>query len=296
MTAPPTVPPPATLIVGAGRLGTALGEGLQRAGWPVVLVARSEASAVRAGARGLAVVRSLAVAPVADLVLISVPDDAMAGAARALAAAPQVLRPSSIVLHTSGAVPVNALRDAASTGIPIGSLHPMQSVTAQSGAAVLRGASAAVSGDPAALTMAERVAQALGMDPFRLADEAKPLYHAASAVAANFTVALLDVAIELACTAGMPSAHARRALARLAAGATARVADVETTGALTGPIARGDAGTVRLHLAALRQSAPHILPLYVEAARSTLRLASRAGLNADAVRAIAVALDNAEGP
>ena len=249
MTSPPTVPPPATLIVGAGRLGTALGEGLQRAGWPVVLVARSEASAVRAGARGLAVVRSLAVAPVADLVLISVPDDAMAGAARALAAAPQLLRPSSIVLHTSGAVPISALRDAAPTGTPIGSLHPMQSVTAQSGAAVLRGASAAMSGDPAALAMAERVAQALGMDPFRLA-----------------------------------------------AGATARVTEVETTGALTGPIARGDAGTVRLHLAALRQSAPHILPLYVEAARSTLRLASRAGLNADAVRAIAAALDDAEGP
>jgi len=283
---------PATIIVGVGRLGASIGEGLQDAGWPVVLVARRDASAAMASARGFSVIRSLADAAPADLVLLCVPDDALIPVLRELGTVLRVLRPECVVLHTSGAVPVSALRDAAPRGVPIGSLHPLQSVTAQSGAAVLGGAPAAVSGEPGALAMAERVAHALGMNPFRLADEAKPLYHAASAMAANFTVALLDVAIELARAAGMPPEHARIALARLASLATARVAEVETTTALTGPIARGDVGTVRLHLAALRRSAPHIVPLYVEAARCTLQLAARAGLGGDAMRDINAVLDH----
>ena len=288
--APDLLPPPATLIVGAGRLGTSLGEGLHRAGWPVVLVARGEASAARAGARGLAVVRSLAVAPVAELVLLCIPDDAMSATALALSVVPRILRPSCVVLHTSGAVPVAALATVAPRVAAIGSLHPLQTVTEQSDAEVLRGASAAVSGDPAAIVMAERVAHALGLVPFRLTDEMKPLYHAASAIAANFTVALLDVAIRLATEAGMPGETARTAFAALARGAADRVSHLTTEEALTGPIARGDVGTVRAHLAALRQAAPEVVPMYVEAARCTLRLARRAGLDAGAARTIDAAL------
>ena len=294
--APPSLPPPATLIVGAGRLGVALGEGLYRAGWPVVLIARGDASAARAGARGLTVVRSLAGAAAAELVLLCVPDDAMSATALALSDAPQVLQPSCVVLHTSGAVPAAALSAVAPRVAAIGSLHPLQTVTEQSGAGVLRGASAAVSGDPAAVVMAERAAHAMGLVPFRLADEAKPLYHAASVIAANFTVALLDVAICLAADAGMPAEEARTAFAALARGAADRVSCQATDEALTGPIARGDVGTVRAHLAALRQSRPEVVPLYVEAARCTLRLAQRAGLGADAALAIDAALDDPESP
>ncbi|MBA4072579.1 MAG: hypothetical protein C0497_12200 [Gemmatimonas sp.] len=283
---------PATLVVGAGRLGIAMAAGLREAGWPVVLVARGNASAARAAACGLAFVRSLGDAPAAGLVLLCVPDDAVSNAALALCDHPHLLSTSAVVLHTSGAVPVAALVALDALVAGTGSLHPLQTVTVHSSAGVLHGAPAAVSGDAIAIAMSERMCEALGLVPFRLADEMKPLHHAASAVAANFTVALLDVSIRLAVEAGMPTEAARSAFAALARSAVDRVADQPTEEALTGPIVRGDVGTVRAHLAALRRSAPEFLPLYIEAARCTLRLARRAGLDADAARTIAAALDD----
>lgn len=290
----PSFVPPATLIIGAGRLGTSLGEALRRAAWPVVLVARGDAGAARASVRGLDVVRSLGDAPSSRLVLLCVPDDAVTATAAALAATPGALAAGSIVLHTSGAVPVTALAALAPLTAGIGSLHPLQTVTEGSDAEALRGAPAAVSGDPEAIAAAEQVAQAVGLVPFRLADEAKPLYHAASAMAANFTVAVLDASIVLATAAGMPEDEARAAFTGLARTAVDRVARLGAPAALTGPIARGDVGTVRAHLEAMRHSAPDLVPLYIHAARRTLHLARRAGLDAEPARAIEAALHNSE--
>ncbi|MHB1313003.1 MAG: DUF2520 domain-containing protein, partial [Gemmatimonadaceae bacterium] len=113
-------------------------------------------------------------------------------------------------------------------------------------------------------------------------------------MAANFPVAMLDASISLATAAGMPDDVARPALTALARSAVDRVAHLGAPEALTGPIARGDAGTVRAHLVAMRQSAPDLAPLYIQAALRTLDLARRAGLGAAPAQRIAAVLHDAE--
>lgn len=284
-------PHPSTLIIGAGRLGTILAVALQRAGWPVTIVARGARSAARATDRGLRVLRSTDSAPRADIVLLCVPDDAIASTAVAEASAPHTPAAGAIVLHTSGAVPVTALDALATTARATGCLHPLQTVTEDSAWDVLQGAPAAITGSIVALDAAERLAVAVGLVPFPLADDAKPLYHAASSMAANLTVGLLDAAIRLATTSGMSDADARRAFPALARAAVDRMLQVGAESALTGPVRRGDAGTVRAHLDAMHRQVPELVPLYIQAARQTLALARRAGLADASADAVAQALD-----
>lgn len=284
-------PHPSTLIIGAGRLGTILAVALQRAGWPVTIVARGARSAARATDRGLRVLRSTDNAPRSDIVLLCVPDDAIASMALALASASNAPAVGAIVLHTSGAVPVTALDALATTARATGCLHPLQTVTEESESDVLHGAPAAITGSIEALDAAERVAVAVGLVPFPLADHAKPLYHAASSMAANLTVGLLDVAIRLATTSGMSDTDARRAMPALARAAVDRMLQVGAESALTGPIRRGDTGTVRAHLDAMHRQVPELVPLYIHAARQTLALARRAGLAGESADAVAQILD-----
>lgn len=284
-------PYPSTLIIGAGRLGTILAVALQRAGWPVTIVARGARSAARATDRGLRVLRSTDSAPRSDIVLLCVPDDAIASTAFAEASAPDTPAAGAIVLHTSGAVPVTALDALAMTARATGCLHPLQTVTAESESDALHGAPAAITGSAEARDAAERIAVAVGLAPFALADDAKPLYHAASAMAANLTVGLLDAAILMAVAAGMPDADARRALPALARTALDRMLQHGAESALTGPIRRGDAGTVRAHLDAMHRQVPELVPLYIHAARQTLALARRAGLAGESADAVAQTLD-----
>ncbi len=284
-------PHPSTLIVGAGRLGTILAVALQRAGWPVTIVARGARSAARATDRGLRVLRSTDSAPRSDIVLLCVPDDAIASTAFAEASAPHSPAAGAVVLHTSGAVPVTALDALATTARATGCLHPLQTVTEESESDGLHGAPAAITGSAAALDAAERLAVAVGLVPFPLTDKAKPLYHAASSMAANLTVGLLDAAIRLAIASGMSDADARRAFPALARTAVDRMLDVGAESALTGPIRRGDAGTVRAHLDAMHRQVPELVPLYIHAARQTLSLARRAGLAGEPADAVAQTLD-----
>ena len=287
---------PSTLIIGAGRLGTILAVALQRAGWPVMIVARGARSAARATDRGLRVLRSMDDAPRSHIVLLCVPDDAIASTALALASAPHAPAAGAIVLHTSGAVPVTALDALATTARATGCLHPLQTVAEESESDVLHGAPAAITGSAAALDAAERLAAAVGLVPFRLVDDAKPLYHAASSMAANLTVGLLDAAIRMAAAAGMPDADARRALPALARAAVDRMLHVGAESALTGPIRRGDAGTVRAHLDVMDRQVPELVPLYIHAARQTLALARRAGLADAHADAVARILDRSVEP
>jgi predicted short-subunit dehydrogenase-like oxidoreductase (DUF2520 family) len=132
--------------------------------------------------------------------------------------------------------------------------------------------------------------------PFTLADHAKPLYHAASSMAANLTVGLLDAAIRMAAVAGMPDADARRALPVLARAAVEQMLQHGAESALTGPIRRGDAGTVRAHLDVMHREVPELVPLYIHAARQTLELARRAGLADAPADAVARTLDRPVEP
>jgi|1186.fasta_scaffold23685_2 predicted short-subunit dehydrogenase-like oxidoreductase (DUF2520 family) len=224
-----------TVVIGAGRVGRTVAARLAGSR----LVARGE----EPGLDGC------------ERLLLAVPDGAIAEVCDRLS--PR-LAPTCAVVHFSGATSVHALDSAPGAKVCV---HPLQTVWPQRGPDQLEGAYAAVTGDAAA---GERLAGELGMTPFLLADESKPLYHAASAFASNYVVTLTHVAAGLMQRAGLDKELAYAALAPLQH-RTVEVASVPPTG----PIARGDSDTVAAHLAAI---GPDLDDLYRALGRATLPL------------------------
>lgn len=234
------------VVIGAGRVGTVVAARLG-----AHLVARGE----RAQLDGC------------TLLAIATPDAAIAEVCRALA--PQ-LAPSAGVVHFSGGTSISAL---ASAPGPRACVHPLQTVWPERGPDQLEGAHAAVTGD---WELGAGLAARLGMTPFALADEAKPLYHAASVFASNYLVTLTHAAVSLLERAGIGRDEALAALAPL----QHRTVDVAGLPP-TGPIARGDAATVQAHLDAVGLD---LEPLYRALGRATLPLVEPR--SADAVRGV----------
>jgi len=224
-----------TVVIGAGRVGQ-------------TVAARLEGSLLVHG-------RDQPDLDTAERVLLAVPDGAIAEVCTRIAAR---LPAGCAVVHFSGATSVHAL-DAAPG--PAACVHPLQTIWPDRGPRQLEGAYAAVTGDAAT---GERLARELGMTPFPLADEAKPVYHAATAFASNYLVTLTHVAAGLMQQAGIDEQLAYSALRPL----QQRTVEV-AQGPPTGPIARADAGTVEAHLAVLR---PDLAELYRSLGRATLPL------------------------
>jgi predicted short-subunit dehydrogenase-like oxidoreductase (DUF2520 family) len=235
-----------TVVIGAGRVGTVVAARLGAR-----LVARGEDPDLRN----------------CRLLAIATPDSRIAAVCSALA--PR-LEPGAGVVHFSGATSVEAL--AAASG-PRASVHPLQTVWADRGPGQLEGAHAAVTGD---WELGAGLARNLGMIPFALADEAKPVYHAASVFASNYLVTLTHAAVVLLQRAGVEREAALTALRPL----QHRTVDVAGLPP-TGPIARGDAATVAAHLRAV---GPDLEPLYRALGRATLPIVSPDA--ADAVREV----------
>jgi predicted short-subunit dehydrogenase-like oxidoreductase (DUF2520 family) len=205
-----------------------------------------------------------------DVVLLAVPDDAVAPVAASLAAAGAVTE-SHTVLHLSGALGLDALQPLATSGARLGSLHPYQTLEATSeGAAGLEGAVAGVGGTPDAVTVASEIARSVGMVPVEVPEERRAVYHAAAVFASNYLVTLAGVAEGLLADVGLSPAQARAALGPLMSAALDKALTGGPEAALTGPVARGDAATIRKHLAALPAD---VQDLYRELARAALRLA-----------------------
>jgi len=259
-------------IIGAGRMGTALGLALRRAGYRIEAVvtknlpsARRAAKLIGRGATALAE-RQLDNAPTetvrriseSDLLLISTPDDVLDAVAERLAATIRRARTDRrktqrIALHTSGAVSSDVLAQMRAIGFSVGSLHPLVSVadatTAQNH---FRGAHFCVEGDLAGARIARSLVTDLGGHSFTISSEAKPLYHAAAAISSGHVVALFDLAIEMLAECGLTKRHAQQILAPLLTSTAANLSAKSPTEALTGPFARGDVATIGKHLAAMK--------------------------------------------
>jgi predicted short-subunit dehydrogenase-like oxidoreductase (DUF2520 family) len=281
-------------IVGAGRMGQGIGLGLAAAGWDVTLLART-ARPVPSPLRLVAGALPREVVRAAPLVLVATPDDQIAPAAAALGATGGV-GPGQTVLHLSGLLDRTALASLAGTGAALGSFHPLQTIAEPEEApGRLRGAFAGIEGEARALAAGRRIAAALGMTAVPLDPAAKPLYHAGAVFSANYTNALVGVAERLARQAGVPGDIAGRMYLPLLAGAARNMTDLGTAVALTGPIRRGDLGTIRAHLAALPAD---VRPLYRLLGLASLELAREAGLAEAPARAVRDLLgrdDGAEG-
>ena len=261
-------------VVGAGRVGTALAVLWQRAGHRIVAVAGGAATRARAATHlpGVPVLDDAAAARGAEVVLIATPDDAIATACAQIAGE---LRAGAAVIHASGATGLDALGAAA--GARTLSLHPLQTCpTVEAAVERIPGAAFAVTAlDEEGYALGERLALDAGGRPFRLADEAKPLYHAAAVFASNYLVTVTALAEELERAAGVPDPL--DALAPLQAATLANVERVGPAAALTGPAVRGDAATVQRNLEALSAQVPEAVGPYVALADLALALAERSG-------------------
>jgi predicted short-subunit dehydrogenase-like oxidoreductase (DUF2520 family) len=216
-------------VVGTGRAGSAIAGRLQERGL-----------AVTAGRQALAD---------ADLVLLAVPDGAIAEVARAVEVGPWVA-------HVSGATSLSALDPHRRRFC----VHPLQTLTLERGPEQLDGAWAAVTSETdEAAAVARWLAETLGLRPFSLRDADKPLYHAGAAMASNFLVTLQRAAARLLEESDAPPEALVPLMQRT----------IENGFVLTGPIARGDWSTVEAHLRALEERAPDLVPLYRALAEAT---------------------------
>jgi predicted short-subunit dehydrogenase-like oxidoreductase (DUF2520 family) len=252
-------------IIGAGRVGRALGRRLRELGWKIsVVVTRSEASArkavrfIGAGKACAGLTRQILVSRV---ILIATPDDHIATVARELARIGEVELRGRVVLHTSGAMDSTVLASLQRWGAKIGSIHPLQSF---SGVAVpsLEGKVFAIEGDAQAVRVARRIARALGGSPVHIAGTNKPLYHAAAAMAAGHVLAVEEAATELLVSLGMRRREAVRALLPLTRQVLDNFERLGPRAAWTGPLSRGDYQVVRAHSNALRESPVEFIDAY----------------------------------
>ena len=275
--------PPVIGIVGAGAVGTALGVALARAGWPVAAVASRDAGrrerfralvpAARAFAEAEALIDEV------ELIIVAVPDDAIAALAASLR-----LYAGQAMVHTSGALGAEVLSPALAAGTQVGGFHPLVAFAdLERAIAALHGATVAIEGDDQLAALLGSMAEALGAVPVRLASGSKAAYHAAAVLAAGGVVALLDAIAELGRVAGLDEAGSLAIYGGLIEQTLGNARALGIRDALTGPIARGDVGTMRAHLATLQASAPEVLDLYRAAAVRELDLATQRGLLAPAV-------------
>jgi predicted short-subunit dehydrogenase-like oxidoreductase (DUF2520 family) len=268
---------PRLAFIGAGRVGSVLATAFSRAGWQVTGVASRDEARRAAFAERVPGVRAFAepnaVLDEADLIFLTVPDDAIAGLAGSLK-----LYSGQALVHTSGALAAAILDPALAAGTSRASFHPLVAFADVDRAlADLVGATVALEGDESLLPVLAELAESIGARPVLLATEGKAAYHAAAMLAAGGLIGLLDGIVEVAVGAGLDEQQALAVYLPLARQALANAERLGVAGALTGPFVRGDADTVRAHLAALRRLAPATLALYQAVARRELAIAERRG-------------------
>jgi predicted short-subunit dehydrogenase-like oxidoreductase (DUF2520 family) len=265
-------------IIGAGRVGTALGAALARAGHRLTGVsAVSEASVQRAARMlpGVPVARPQEVLAEADLALLTVPDDVLPGLVAGLSATGTPLE-GRLLAHTSGRHGITVLAPATSLGALPLALHPVMTFTGRpDDVDRLAGISFGVTAPEPLRLAAEALVIEMGGEPVFIEEASRGLYHAALASAANHLVTLVAQAAELLGVAGV--ADPARMLTPLLFAALDNALRLGDAG-LTGPVARADAETVAEHLDALREVSPEALRAYVALARLTADRALAAGI------------------
>lgn len=264
-------------VVGTGRVGSVLGAALARAGHRIVAgYGVSVASKHRAHTLlgDVPLVDTADVFDRADLVLLTVPDDVLPGLIEGVVATGAV-RKGQLIAHTSGRYGIGVLDPATRAGALPLALHPAMTFT---GTPVdlerLSGTVFGVTAPEQLWPVAEALVVEMGSDPIRIAEEHRTLYHAALAHAANHLVTLVNDAMDLLREAGIDQPD--KVLSPLLSAALDNVLR-SGDAALTGPVARGDAGTVGSHVDEIGRVAPEMVAAYVHLARRTAARALASG-------------------
>ncbi len=255
---------------------------------PIGFTARTAAGRERARAwTGLEPSPTLAqlVAAEPRLFILTVPDDSLAAVAEELGAllAGRKSAAPPVVLHTSGVTSISVLRPCEEAGCTVLVFHPLQTFPDPTvGALRLQGSAVGITPptgtqQEAAIAFGFALARLLEARPFVLADDRRALYHAAAVMACNYFVTLEEEARKLFVRAGLPEQEALALFLPLVTSTLENIRATGTAAALTGPVARGDADTVRKHLEALSLETPDVVPLYVALGLATVELAHRQG-------------------
>ncbi|MFD1539086.1 Rossmann-like and DUF2520 domain-containing protein [Nonomuraea guangzhouensis] len=264
-------------VLGAGKVGSVLGAALAQAGHHVVAASGVSDASQRWAAKRLGVLptRPEEVVKAAELILLTVPDDALPDLVNGLASTGADLQ-GKLLVHTSGAYGLSVLDPAARAGALPLALHPVMTFTGRDDDLNrITGISFGVTAPDPLRPIAEALVIEMGAEPVWIAEADRALYHAALAGAANHMVTLIAESQEL--LRGIGVEHPGIMLGPLLGAALDNVLRLGIAG-LTGPVVRGDAGTVRKHVDALILAAPEAADAYIALARLTADRALAAGL------------------
>jgi predicted short-subunit dehydrogenase-like oxidoreductase (DUF2520 family) len=263
-------------FIGAGTVGTALSVRLSGLGYPVVAVSslsRTSAQKLAQAFKDCRVFDSQGVADNAELIFITTPDDAIARVASEIK-----WRPGQGVVHCSGADSTDILEPAKKSGAQVGVFHPLQTFASVKQAMEnIPGSTFALEAEESLMKTLKEMAISLGGNWVEVKAGDKVAYHAAAVIACNYLVTLLKLATDLWQTFDVPPQQATQALLPLLRGTIHNIETVGIPQCLTGPIARGDVGTIKKHLDALERATPHLVSTYRELGLQTIPIAVAKG-------------------
>ncbi len=265
-------------FIGAGTVGTALAVRLSSKSYQVVAVydsqSQTSAEKLAQAVSGCNVANnSQAVADTADLTFITTPDDAIARVASEIK-----WHSGQSAVHCSGADSTDILEPARKLEAQVGAFHPLQTFASVKQAIDnIPGSTFAIEAEEPLLTTLKDMTTALDGTWIELKASDKVLYHAAAVIACNYLVTLVKLATDLWQTFNVPADQATKALMPLLQGTLNNIDKVGIPQCLTGPLARGDTGTIKKHIEALQKSAPAVLSTYRELGRQTIPIALAKG-------------------
>lgn len=272
---------PRIALIGPGRVGAAVGNRLHQAGYQLsAVISRSQQQAEDAvsfiGCDPMVATTELKRARQGEIILLAVPDDQINVIAKQLQ---KTIDPTSEItlVHFSGLHPASIMSVEGSNCTAV-SIHPLLSFAdREMAAAQLTGCPCAIEGHESALATAEKLVSAMNGRAFRLPSEVKALYHTAACVASNYLVTITASARDLLLSCGFDNQQAMELLIPIHKATSDNLTRLGPETALTGPIVRGDRGTVNDHLNALKEQKPELLELYCRLGERTVDLAEASG-------------------
>ncbi|KUG24313.1 hypothetical protein ASZ90_005864 [hydrocarbon metagenome] len=266
-------------IIGTGMVGTAIGFLLKKAGYKITAISdKSPASLKRAQAYigGESFRNPQEAVQRADCILITTPDDKISSACREIALCPAIK--NKLVFHMSGAGDLTLLESAKKAGAAVASIHPLQSFSSINQAIKnIPGSYFAITSDKKAQAPARNIVVHLGGIPFFISSNQKPLYHAAACIASNYLVALINTVESIYQAIGLNEKDAKKAYLPLVYGSLRNIENSGSIPSLTGPIARGDLGTIKKHISAISKNLPQYSSLYSSLGLIAVKVAQKKG-------------------
>ena len=264
-------------FIGAGTVGTALAIRLNEKGYRFVGASRKSKTPVSGKSRAVTNLRMLdsnqVVADIADLVFITTPDDVIGVVAKEVK-----WRFGQSVVHCSGADSTDILEPARQAGANVGGFHPLQTFAGVEQAVTnIPGSTFAIEAEEPLKSTLIDMAETLDGNWIELKAEDKVAYHAAAVFSCNYLVTLVKLATDLWETFSIPPEQATKALLPLLRGTLNNIENIGIPNCLTGPIARGDTGTITKHIRTLEEKVPGLVSTYRELGRQTVPISLAKG-------------------